>query len=47
VELQQKKVGFRGLIDTAETDFGDFQIEFLGEFETICKTASACESKPS
>jgi hypothetical protein len=41
-----KKVGFRGLIDTAEADFDDFQIEFLGEFEAICETALACESGP-
>jgi hypothetical protein len=41
-----KKVGFRGLIDTVEADFGNFQIEFLGEFTAICKTASACESGP-
>jgi hypothetical protein len=26
-----KNVGFRGLIETAEADFGDFRIEFLGE----------------
>jgi hypothetical protein len=41
-----KKVGFRGLIDTAEADFGDFRIEFLGEYEPICETALACESGP-
>jgi hypothetical protein len=41
-----KKVGFRGLIDTAEADFGDFRIEFLDEFEAICETALACKSGP-
>jgi hypothetical protein len=39
-----KKGGFCGLIDTAEADFGDFQIKFLGKFEAICETALACES---
>jgi hypothetical protein len=34
-----KKFGFHSLIDTAEADFGDFRIEFLGEFEAICETA--------
>jgi hypothetical protein len=41
-----KKVGFRGLVDTAEANFGEFRIEFLGEFEAICQTALACESGP-
>jgi hypothetical protein len=39
-----KKVSFRGLIDTAEANFADFRIEFLGEFEAIFETALACES---
>jgi hypothetical protein len=31
-----EKSGFRGLIDTGEAEnFGDFRIEFLGEFEAI------------
>jgi hypothetical protein len=38
-----KKVSYGGLIDTAEADFGDFRIEFPGEFEAICETALACE----
>jgi hypothetical protein len=29
-----KNFGFRGLID-----FADFRIDFLGEYEAICKTA--------
>jgi hypothetical protein len=29
------------LDETAEPDFGDFRIDFLGEYEAICKTASA------
>jgi hypothetical protein len=35
-----------GLIDTAEADFGDFWIEFIGESEAICETALDCESGP-
>jgi hypothetical protein len=35
-----KKVCFRGLIETTEADFGDF------DFEAICETALACESEP-
>jgi hypothetical protein len=44
----KKKVGFRGVNETAEAeaDFGDFRIEFLGEFEAICETALVCESGP-
>jgi hypothetical protein len=38
-----KKGCFRGLIDNAEADFGDFRIEFLSEFEAC---ALACESGP-
>jgi hypothetical protein len=41
-----KEVGFRGLIDTPEADFGVFPIEFLGKFEAICETALAGESGP-
>jgi hypothetical protein len=29
-----------------EANFGDFRIEFLGEFEPICKTSLAHESGP-
>jgi hypothetical protein len=36
----------KSLLDTPEADFGDFQIEFLGEFEAISKTVLACESGP-
>jgi hypothetical protein len=35
---------FRGLIETAESDFGDFRIDFLGEYEALCKTALGRES---
>jgi hypothetical protein len=40
----EKKVGSRGPIDIV--DFGDFRIEFLGEFKAICETALDCESGP-
>jgi hypothetical protein len=48
--LKQKKVvgcldlifGFRGVNDTAETDFGDFRRDYLGEYDAICKTVLAC-----
>jgi hypothetical protein len=39
-----KKVGFRGLYQTAETDFDDFRLDFHGEFEAIFETALAHES---
>jgi hypothetical protein len=32
--------------NTAEADFGEFWIKFLGEFEAIWQTALACESGP-
>jgi hypothetical protein len=41
-----KKVGFRVLYETAEADFDDFQLDFLGEFEAIFETALAHESGP-
>jgi hypothetical protein len=41
-----KNFGFRGLIETAESDFGDFRIDFLAEYEAICKTALGRESGP-
>jgi hypothetical protein len=48
--LKQKKVGgcqdlifdFSGVNDTAETDFGDFRSDYLGEYDAICKTVLAC-----
>jgi hypothetical protein len=48
--LKQKKVrgcldliySFSGVNDTAETDFGDFRIDYLGEYDVICKTVLAC-----
>jgi hypothetical protein len=36
---------FRGAIDTAETDFGDFRSDYLGEYDAICKTVLACQSE--
>jgi hypothetical protein len=42
----KKKVGFRGLYQTAEADFDDFRLDFLGEFEAIFETALAHESGP-
>jgi hypothetical protein len=44
--LKQEKVrgcldlifGFSGVNDTAETDFGDFRNDYLGEDDDICKT---------
>jgi hypothetical protein len=41
-----KKIGARSLIETTETNFGNFLIKFLGKFEAICKTASAPEWGP-
>jgi hypothetical protein len=48
--MKQKKVGgsldlifgFSGVNDTAETDFGDFRSDYLGEDDAICKTVLAC-----
>jgi hypothetical protein len=40
----RKKGDFRGLIDTAEADLGDFRIEFLGEFDAICKKAELLDA---
>jgi hypothetical protein len=34
--------GFSGVNDTAETDFGDFRGDYLGEYDAICKTVLAC-----
>jgi hypothetical protein len=36
-----KKVGFRGLVGTAEADFDDFRLDFLGEFKVVFETALA------
>jgi hypothetical protein len=33
---------FRGVNYTAETDFGDFQSDYLGEYDAICKTVLSC-----
>jgi hypothetical protein len=41
-----RRIGFRGLSETAESDFGNFRIDFLGEYEAICKTALGRESGP-
>jgi hypothetical protein len=38
--------GFCGLYETAEADFDDFRLDFLGEFEAIFETALAHESGP-
>jgi hypothetical protein len=48
--LKQKKVvgcpdlifSFSGVYDSAETDFGDFQSDYLGKYDDICKTVLAC-----
>jgi hypothetical protein len=48
--LKQKKVGgylalifgFSSVNDTAETVFGDFRSDYLGEYDAICKTVLAC-----
>jgi hypothetical protein len=32
---------FSGVIVPAETDFGDFRSDYLGEYEAICETVSA------
>jgi hypothetical protein len=31
-----------GVNDTAETDFGGFRSNYLGEYDAICKTVLAC-----
>jgi hypothetical protein len=48
--LKEKKVsgclnlifGFSGVSDTAETDFGDFQSDYLGEYDAIFQKVLAC-----
>jgi hypothetical protein len=39
-------VCFLSFNEAAEAGFGDFRIEFLGEFAALCKTALARESGP-
>jgi hypothetical protein len=34
--------GSSGVNETAETDFGDFRSDCLGEYDAICKTVLAC-----
>jgi hypothetical protein len=41
-----RRIQFRGLNETAESEFGDFRIDFLSEYEAICKTALGRESGP-
>jgi hypothetical protein len=41
-----KKVGFRGLYQTSESDFDDFRLDFLGKFQAVFETALAHESGP-
>jgi hypothetical protein len=36
-----KIIGFRGLYQTAEADFDNFRLDFLGEFEAIFEMALA------
>jgi hypothetical protein len=54
IPILQKKVGsclnlifgFSGVTDTAETNFGEFRSDDLGEYEAICEMALARESGP-
>jgi hypothetical protein len=41
-----KKVGFPGLYQTAEADFDDFRLDFLGEFEAIFEMALTMNQGP-
>jgi hypothetical protein len=34
--------GYSAVTDPAETDFGDFSIEYLGEYEAICEAVVDC-----
>jgi hypothetical protein len=36
--------GTSSVIDTASAKIGDFKVEYLREFEAICKKALTCES---
>jgi hypothetical protein len=38
--------GFSWVINPPETDFDDFQSNYLGKYEAICKMALALESGP-
>jgi hypothetical protein len=40
------KISFRSLYETAEANFGDFRLDFLGKFEAIFEMALAHESGP-
>jgi hypothetical protein len=42
----EKKVGSRDLVETSESDFSDFRIGYLDEYEAICEKALARESGP-
>jgi hypothetical protein len=42
---QKKSYGILNFIygfGTAETDFGDYRSDYLGEYEAICETVLAC-----
>jgi hypothetical protein len=38
--------GFCGIIDPAETDFCNFRIDFIGEYDAKCETNLGCEPGP-
>jgi hypothetical protein len=42
----KKKVKTHGLIVTAGSEFGDFRIDYLDEYKSICETVLARESGP-
>jgi hypothetical protein len=42
LRFQRCHINFSGVNDTAETDFGDFQSDYLGEYDAICITVLAC-----
>jgi hypothetical protein len=44
LEILEFMFGFSRVNDPAETDFDDFSIENLGEYETISETGFACLS---
>jgi hypothetical protein len=45
-ETLAKQVGFCGLTQGTKANYGNWRIEYLGEFEAICKTALVRESGP-
>jgi hypothetical protein len=45
--ITRKSKYYEGSQKKSVTDFGDFQIEYLGESEAICETALVRESGPS